>query len=288
MKILLANNHLFQLGGSETFTYTLAKEFERRGHDVDVFAIEKGGLFTLRLNIVDEPADSYDLILVSHRSCLPRVSRTKGPKIFTSHGVFPELEQPCLGADHYVAISDEVARHLRSKGFDPTVIHNGVDCERFSPRQPLRSNLGRVLCLSQSDQAKSMVKTACAALGIEFFSARGVWEIENLMNDADLVVTLGRGAYEAMACGREVIVFDYRWYIGAPFGDGIVTIEKYSKMLECNFSGRSYKQEFTVEDLANEFTKYNPMMGEFNRSTALKCFDVRHQADSYLKLAGLL
>lgn len=288
MTVLITSNHLFQLGGSETFTYTLAKECERRGFEVDVFTHNPSGVFSLRLNIVQKLRDSYDLILVSHNTCLPSVSLTEGPKIFTSHGVFPSLEQPIRGADHYVAISKEVADHLKKNGFDSTIIFNGVDCERFSPQKPIRDKLTRVLCLPQSERAMIVVKSACNIVGAEFCSAQEMWDVETLINEVDLVVTLGRGAYESMACGRAVVVFDYRWYIGKPLGDGIVTPDNDAEMSECNFSGRRYKREFNAESLAEEFRKYDPEMGPDNREIALERYNVEKQLDRYLELVGKL
>jgi hypothetical protein len=37
MKILLANNKLRYLGGTETYSYAMAGELKRLGHDVDAF-----------------------------------------------------------------------------------------------------------------------------------------------------------------------------------------------------------------------------------------------------------
>jgi len=36
MRILLANHHLRDLGGSETFTFAIYEELKRRGHEVKV------------------------------------------------------------------------------------------------------------------------------------------------------------------------------------------------------------------------------------------------------------
>ena len=42
MNILLTNISLAKPGGSETFTYTMAKELISRGHNVYVFTFKKG------------------------------------------------------------------------------------------------------------------------------------------------------------------------------------------------------------------------------------------------------
>ena len=74
LRVLITNNHLFRRGGSETFTYALAQEFERRGDLVEVYTIERGIFSLFGMNVVDQPGPAYDLILFSHNTCLPKVS----------------------------------------------------------------------------------------------------------------------------------------------------------------------------------------------------------------------
>lgn len=45
MSVLVTNNYLQYLGGSETFTYTLVKEIQRREGDVDVFTFHRSDSF---------------------------------------------------------------------------------------------------------------------------------------------------------------------------------------------------------------------------------------------------
>jgi hypothetical protein len=47
MKILLTNHQLTHFTGTEVFTYTLAKELKRRGHDVTFYSAYIGNLHTL-------------------------------------------------------------------------------------------------------------------------------------------------------------------------------------------------------------------------------------------------
>lgn len=42
MRILVGNNHLQKTGGTENYTYTLALELKRLGHEVEYFTFEKG------------------------------------------------------------------------------------------------------------------------------------------------------------------------------------------------------------------------------------------------------
>jgi hypothetical protein len=289
LKILLTNNHLYRRGGSETFTYALAEEFARRGHAVSIFTIEPGVLsLQIPATVVEEPKGDYDLILVSHNTCLPRVSRCGGPKVLTCHGIFPSPEQPTKGADHYVGISEEVCTHLSRKGYPSTLIRNGINCREFASLHPIRQKLKSVLCLAQSDKARSKVYLACKKLGLELAMGDNEPNVVQWMNRADIVVSLGRGAYEAMACGRAVLIFDERWYMPNPgVGDGLVTRDNWKKLAECNFSGRATGKVFEVEDLEKEFSRYEPSMGTVNREIAVENFNVEGQVDKYLALVGI-
>ena len=278
MKILLTNNHLDRFGGSETFTYTMAKELESRGHTVDVFTFHEG-VMSEKLNCV-EPTE-YDLILINHNSCLKAVKDIKGFKIFTSHGIFEGLEEPFEGADRYVAINEEVAGH---HDFIMKIIRNGIDCERYKPVVPLNDEPKRLLCLSHGKQAQDNVKRACEEIGIEFMLLdRDTFNVEDYINRADIVVSLGRGVYEAMACGREVIVYDNREYADN-YADGIVRSGNIDEIVKNNCSGRRYKLDWGVSDIINAIAKYNPNHGLFNREYALKHFDIKQQVDKYLEL----
>jgi len=291
LKILITNNHLKNFGGSETFTYTMAKELKERGHNVSVFTLSKGGVSDM-INefcpVVDNPDEFYDLILVNHNSCLSRLSGVRGFKIFTSHGIYPDLEQPIEGADRYVAISEEVQKHLSNKGFESTVIHNGIDCRRFSSKKPINDKVTKILSLCQGKDAKDIVQEACDRLGIEVefigYPQNATFNVPEKINGSDLVIGLGRSAYEALACGRAVIVYDTRQYSQFKTADGIVTEGNINEMIKNNLSGRRFQLEWTVDNLIEEIKKYNPQMSLFNRRYALENLNIEKQIDKYLAL----
>src|SRR5690606_29943056 len=106
-----------------------------------------------------------------------------------------------------------------------------------------------------------------------------IWEVENLINNADLVIGLGRSAFEAMACGRPVIIFDERNYF-LKGGDGYIG-EKVGLSLKNNCSGRYFKEEFNKQKLAQELRKYKKEDSIFFREVAEKEFDVIKNVDRY-------
>jgi hypothetical protein len=285
-KILVATNHLDRLGGSETFTYTMVKELQRLGHDVDVFTFTKDKVgVQAKLDVVEKPKDKYDYIFINHNTCLMALQNIGGYKILTSHGKFPQIEQPEVGADKYVSISNEVKAHLKSLGFDSELILNGIDCERFKPKSKLKKTPKKVLSICQGEVANKNIEKACKDLEIKFEKLdKTVWNVEDKINEADIVFSLGRGAYEAMACGRDVIIFDSRPYMGFAMADGRVTKSSIDEIIKNNCSGRRYEKEWGVEDIKRTIKYYNPKNGEFNRQYALKNLNIRNQVDKYLNL----
>ena len=284
LRILLANNHLDNFAGSETWTYTMAKQFEKMGHDVSVYTRAKGKVSEM-LNTVDIPADEYDLLIINHNTCLKDLEHVKGYKIFTSHGIYPALEQPIEGADAYVSISPEVQGHLKRKGFESRLIYNGVDMERFKPVKPLHEKLTNVLSLCKGDEANEIIKEACDHLNVNFKRAEGIFNVEDEINNSDLVITLGRGAVEAMSCGRDVIVFDSRSYMQMGcVGDGIIRPENVQHIMKHNYSGRSNNTNFDVNSLLGEFLKYNSDKALLNINHVKTFHDVEVAVNRYLNL----
>ena len=280
-RILLTNIRMEHFSGTETFTYTLAKELEGRGYKVDVFTFYPGKVSKDLFEITPKNKDKrlrmdYDYIFINHNKCLEYLKDVRGIKVLTCHGIFPDLEQPIPGADVYVSISDEVKNHLNELGYNSKIIKNGIDCELFKPTSKINKKLTNVASICKGVKANEIIKEACEKIGVNFKAIRNiennkiieVKNVEDYINEADLVVSLGRGAYEAMACGRAVIVFDKRDYMDKMIGDGIITKDNVNEAVKNNFSGRRYEIEFDVNGLVDELKKYDQSMGDINREYA--------------------
>jgi glycosyltransferase involved in cell wall biosynthesis len=294
MRVLVTNNTLGGLGGSETYAYTLIKELHRRS-DIQVSAYSPAlGLIASKLSqegvqVLQRIPNNFDLILASHNSTTKLIKRYKGIKVQTCHGVYPKLEQPDVGMDKYVAISEEVQKHLMNKRLPSQVIFNGVDCERFQPKTPLNSEIKKILSLSHDDGLNNILRSICAKRGIQLIALNKyrnpLFNVEDIMNGVDLVITLGRGAYEAMACGRNVLILDKRPYINKPpLGDGMIMGDNVNDFMKNNCSGRFSNKVFGVPDIETELDKYDPKWGEMNREFALSELNIIKQADKYLSL----
>lgn len=296
MKILVAINHCDRWGGSESYTYAMIEELLRRKYEVEAFTANRdrrgrvADELRTRLGVetVLEPQSAYDLLLLSHATCVERLRSVKGFKVQTCHGVVPKLEQPTPGVDRYVAISEEVHDHLKRRGFESVIIRNGVDCARFSPKRSIEERPKKLLAIVQGKQAPKFIAQACQLANLEATfrnkSKNNVFKIEDDINDADVVISLGRGAYEAMACGRNVYVFDTRSYIG-PLADGLVTCRNVEEMIKFNCNGKRFHRIVTPQAMAKEIsTGYRRERGALLREFAVKCLNIRLQVNKYLAL----
>lgn len=289
MRILVGNNHLQKTGGTENYTYTLAVELKRLGHEVEYFTFERGEISDKleRQGIPFMSYQHYDLILANHIPVIEYLYRY-GYTVQTCHGMLVPLEQPSLYANVHVAISNEVKEYLRGKGFDAKLILNGIDCERFVPIKPISSQLKTVLSLSQSDELNIFIKDCCDVIGVKLITCNkftdNVWEIEKKINEADLVVGIGRSLYDAMACGRCVISYDNRSYVNAALGDGYIVSKNIEKSVCYNCSGRGYRKTFDKEEFINELKKYNPADGEWARNYALTYLNIVEAVKKYISL----
>ncbi|MBU4555276.1 MAG: glycosyltransferase [Actinobacteria bacterium] len=266
----------------------MARELSKY-HDVTVFTHNIGPFARAFPERVEYILDGhYDLALVNHNSCLGDAVAHADRVIFTSHGTVPPLEHPEPGADLYVAVSDEVRDYMGQLGFSATVILNGIDCDAFQPHNEPNRMARRVLSACHGPQAVELLAAVCGQLSLKFdyiHHDRLTMDVAEKMNWADIVVGLGRTAFEAMACGRAVLVMDMRGYM-APAMDGMVTRDNVDDLLRCNLSGRRLRIPPTPQSVAMALGGYKPSMGAFNRRFAEKHLNVTHAAERYLQLAA--
>ena len=299
MKVLLVNHTLDFYAGSETFTYALALELARLGHDVTCFSPRLGKLaerLTERgIPVVSDLADGPDQVDIihshhRHESLLAFARYPDTPMVLVCHGVLPWQEQPPkarLNIHRYVAVSEEIRDHLvQDHGIaaaDIVVLRNGVDLERFASRVPIAPRPGRALVLSNymPEKQRELIRRVCGRLGItvgEIGGSRSTWHVEDEINRADLVFALGRSALEAMACKRVVIVYDYNG------GDGLVTPDRFALLRRRNFSGRTFGKLYTEDELAREILGYDPAIAGTLYGTIQAEHDVRQVTQQFAAL----
>jgi len=287
MKILITNHHLKNKEGSELFTLNLVIELKKKGHQVMVFSpilgeiseeISKMGVFVTN-DILSIEKEKIDIIHAQHNTTaiLARSIFPNTPMIFMAHGVLPELEQAPsidLNISKYIAVSEEVAENLKSKNQIPKekieIIRNFVDTEKFRSKNNVNEKLRNLLVISNHyvQEVKEIVEKVAKELDLRVehigLPENSVTNVENYINNSDMVITLGRGALEAMSCERNLIVYDMHG------GDGFVNEENFFEIRKNNFSGRKYKKQYSVESFRNELLKYNPKLGKKLRDIVIK------------------
>ncbi len=298
MNILVINKHLQNVGGTETWCFTIIKELLKRNHNVDVFALNKGNFFNYIVKTLPDVGinlkKEYDLILINHNSSLKFIldNNIKGYKIFTSHGINSKDEIPIQGADFYVSISEEVFDNLLSLGFNSIIIRNPIDINHFhcENEETSDSSLKNVLCISDWQNSISNIKQVCSQLNLNFKSLgkdNFKYDIRPYLQWSDIVICVGRSCYEAMSYSKPVIIYDHRdiYSNNKGLGDGYVTSSNFDEFKKKNCSGRTSKFEFNSEDLKSILlNEYNKKDGQINRKLIEKEFDVKKIIDSYLNI----
>ncbi len=295
MRILLATLFLGDRpGGSERHAQALALELQRRGHAVSVHShhrprgmAEELVAEGVTLETVPLP-ENYDAVLASHYPVVAALLRRGFAReniVQTCHGCHIDSEKPHPGAGRHVAVSEEVATAIGTTDLVP----NGVDCGRFVPRSSVRKRLRRVLGLCQGDRARRLLAQVCSERGLLLEQHDPVYrpaaDMPAAMNAADLVVTLGRGAAEALACGRIVLVMDERGYVGrGALADGLLRPETFAASSRCNHSGRGTGKQPDAEYLHAELDRYDPALGDWGRLVATERYNVQTAAGHYLRL----
>ena len=275
MKILLTNTSLNYRAGSEIWTLTMYNELIKE-HEVDVFTVGSNRMIERKY---DENKE-YDLAIINHRNCLDRLKDNKNikRKIFTCHGVIPSLEQPIEGSDIYIAVSEETKENMINRGFKcDHIIRNPVNTEQFKCVKPINKELKNILYISNRRESHELIQRACSPYNLTIIGgSRPVSNVEEYINNADLVITIGRGVYESLACNRNVIVYD------RGKGDGYIDENSIYKFRQNNCSGRSNKYVWDYKRLQEEFKKYNPELKM--REYILRHNNVAKIAHEYINL----
>lgn len=291
LKILLMTPWLEYFLGGEIHIYTMAKELIRLGHDVDMFTYLKGPMWKVIKDsgiglLGDDPKDKYDITIMNGNPCIAKAPKS-AYKMMICNGIVPPQEYPANGIDRYIAVSEEVSNTLEMKAHKNIIIRNGIDCDRYLSVNPANKKLENVLIISNKQDPQStifqLIADACrdlglklSVLGLKFGTAQ--WDVVDFVNQNDLIISLGRGALEAMACERNVVICDYQGI------DGWIDDESYLETRKNNFSGRRYRNLISKDSIIKEFKKYNREQGIRNRTIVLDWHNIKKTTKNILQL----
>lgn len=300
MHLLFTNNTLQGLGGSELYVHDMALELQRRGHQVSCFSLdcglvadklrEKGiGIATS----VDElkALPPVDLIHAHHRlearlaaSCFPLV-----PIVYASLGPFHPLEQP--GPDRglftrFIVLSQDIknnlVRHQQIPAEKISIVPNFVDLSRFTAGRALGEKPRRALLLTNYFKPDKLLEEACKIAGVELKAigapGESVWNVEDYLNWADVVITSARGALQALAMGRATVVY-------RPAGsDGLITPANFEASMAYNLSGRAFANHYDEHGLAAQLTAYKVAEVQQLQQVVRSEFSLEQIADNLLAI----
>lgn len=288
MNILLTNLYITTFGGTENWCYSMAKELIKQGHKVELYTPTINNFFKKfeELGVTFSNGGNYDLILDNH--CMVNKIQTKGKIIHTCHGII-DAEKPLPNADLNVAVTEKVKKTWNLK----YVIPNGIDLDRFKIINKPNDKLKKIISLCKSDTANDVLKQICNELNLdlEIMFGKEVFNIENKINEADLVVGIGRSILDGMACGRPVVSFDDRFYFKTRMcGNGYITPDVFYSYTNDDFAEQNKLlpdytlKTFTKEELKTEILKYKSEDGIINRKFIIDNYSIQNTVKMYLEL----
>lgn len=322
LKILLGNNTLALLAGSETWTETLALQLKKMGHTVHCFAPELGVISKRLQNagipcfdrfstldvkpfsiVLEEKIEhDYDVIIANHNGVVKylRSQYPKTPIISTIHGIIhtdsngeiaPEHPALDAGVQQFVSVSEEVKDLLSEKyNIDSVIVRNFLDPEHFNARSKASRKIKQILFNSnynnKNDEEVKVLKDVAKHYGAKLVAVgENFVTLEDTMlaiKDCDVVVGMGRSVLEGLSAGKLGIVYG-RWGFG-----GVIDAEPAAEELRrFNFSGRnSGGKTVTSEELIALIDKaYTRPTFEWSRNYILRNHNVVHAADFYIQLS---
>ena len=296
MRILITLSQ-FMLGGTETYSVTVAEQLERLGHPTRLFAArtspegrELAASRGLALEIGDPATladrDDVDAVIAQDAASAYALARADGPRqAFVVHG-FASFEHPPRAmqpSPAVVVLNERVRARMAALSQRPEIVRlrQPIDIERFRPRGAARRRPRRVLAFSNYLAADrlALLEGVCADLGLEL-AHLGVQSEASATPDeaiaaADIVVGYGRSVLEGLAMGRAAYVWDRAG------GDGWVTPETYATLEANGFSGAATGAVIDADRLRADFAAYRPELGSFG-------FDLVRQHHSATKHAEAL
>lgn len=324
LKILLGNNTLSLLAGSETWTYTLAVALKKLGHEVFCFSPELGiiadelakenitsfhqvsvsGVKPFSFVLEEPVTHDYDVIIASHWHIVEhlRAQFPKTPIISTIHGiiheeetpqgVFKAPEHPALesGVNQFVAVSEEVQALLKKQyNLDSVVIRNFIDLQRFKEKRKI-SKTPKQFLLNSNYNGKDDPEVALIREVTKHYGAKLTALGQNFSQSFDTLKAI-HDADVVVGMGRSVLEGVAAGRLGIVHGRwgtaGVIREGNIEPMRYHNFSGRNSEGKFmTAAELIEEIDKfYNMTTVEWGKGYISREHNAAVAASSFVQLA---
>jgi hypothetical protein len=281
-KIVIFHKHSRYTGVSSwvyTVSYWLCKVL---GHEVHVVIPEQSNSKycamlkkAVKGNLHLYWAGPADVFIFNYASDAVMNLSWNGYKIFVVHGLMYADYIPPNGMDKVICQSKRAFDFIKTKALK-TLINQPIDLDRFRSYKPINEELQKVLILDSRSNSFYIdkVMAACGQLGIfvqslgeSNYGDNSTFAVETVINKADLVIGYGRSIYEAMGCGRAVMVY------GINGGDGYLTADNFEINYESNCSGWNMKamanpKNIEVSQIVDQLKSYQQSHGQHNRELA--------------------
>lgn len=273
MKILITNNTLAMLGGSEWVVVELGRALASRGHQVAACSSQIGEagsmLKEMRIPVIIDPFNSPfkpDVIHGQHHLDTMRAlcAFPDVPAIYHCHGYLPWVEDPPVHPRilYYVGMSSVVSDRIRfSLGLpDQQIITvpNWVDLDRFRfVRNPPHKPRKALLYLRNFDRNSWHASQLCQAfesmsIELDLWLPQGETRApEVVLPQYDIVFASGRSAIEAMASGCAVLPISPSACLG------LVDPDNFDLFQSQNFSPRLNTGQFNADYIVRAISSYD-------------------------------
>ena len=181
-----------------------------------------------------------------------------------------------------------------SYSIESEVVHNPIDTSRYYIKNVLR-DVPKVLILCKNKNAATIVKNSCHELEYESewqpsptyestsVDKRFCLDMEEKINKFDIVVGIGRPVLEAMSCGRNVIVFDKRFYYKVYPADGFIDMDNIDDSSRFNFCGKDKLSDYSEKNMIEELKKYDKSLMDKFRMFILDNHSIEASVNKILK-----
>jgi hypothetical protein len=299
MRIVLSSENFDGFGGTETYTLTVAQQLDALGHDVAIYAPNRGAIAQfareegVQVLDIDALPRACDLLVSGDAATCHELGSRYGDavRLFVAHSCDHALQAPpqLVGrCDAVIVLNDRVRRAIEARGWHAPIVRlrQPIDTARFRNLWPPQPMARRALVLSNYVRGPraDLIECACRAneIGLSWTGTTTSTTAtpEHAIANADLVIALGRSVLEGMAAGRAVYVY------GMVGGDGWVTPDRYPAMEADGFAGLS-NRELTIDAgrLTSDLARWQPSMGEVNRDLVFSHHEAREHAIELLSLA---
>lgn len=301
MKILIFNNTLALLAGSETYTLTLATELKRLGHDVTSYSPHLG-LIATKLEalgikcvselvgenkaqirpfnpILEEEEGKFDIAIGAHYDRTKEV-REKFPNlpiIAICHGIlhgnketgeiYPEHPVTNIKNIQYVAVSEEIQDLLKLEyGIESMLIRNFFDLEKFKPSEAPIEKIKTIMVSSNYWGVESPINQVIKEVA-DHYQARFIGVGANFVTTSETHEVM-KDADVVFGMGRSVMEGFCMGKIAVVHGrwgtGGVITPESYEELKKTNFSGRKYYPETIAEPLVQPLLSSEEIINQIN------------------------